>query len=92
MAVSRTREYAADKSGAKLSGDPIALASALQKLEAASQQIPMQTAETHPATAHIFIVNPLTGKLVSIELRAQGAKPAIEPTEISANPCMATQE
>ncbi|MEM1244467.1 MAG: zinc metalloprotease HtpX [Pseudomonadota bacterium] len=62
MAVSRTREYAADKRGAKLSGDPMALASALQKLEAASQQIPMQAAETHPATAHMFIVNPLTGQ------------------------------
>jgi heat shock protein HtpX len=62
MAVSRTREYAADKNGAKLSGDPMALASALQKLEAASQAMPMQKAEQHPATAHLFIVNPLSGQ------------------------------
>jgi heat shock protein HtpX len=59
MAISRTREFAADASGAKLVGDPEALASALLKLEAAAQAVPM---DASPATAHMFIVNPLFGK------------------------------
>ncbi len=59
MAVSRSREYAADKGGAEICGNPLWLAGALRKLEAASQQIPLQAAETHPASAHMFIVNPL---------------------------------
>lgn len=62
LAVSRSREYSADEGGAELSGNPLALASALQKLAAYSKQIPMQTAEQHPATAHLFIVNPLSGE------------------------------
>ena len=59
MAVSRSREYLADESGARICGRPLALASALRKLQNASQAIPMQDAR--PATAHMFIVNPLTG-------------------------------
>jgi heat shock protein HtpX len=59
MAISRTREYEADKGGAGLSGNPEWLASALLKLERGSQVIPMNDAK--PATAHMFIVNPLTG-------------------------------
>lgn len=59
MAVSRSREYAADRSGAEFAGNPLALASALRKLEAAAQQIPMNNA--NEATAHMFIVNPLKG-------------------------------
>jgi heat shock protein HtpX len=59
MAVSRSREYLADESGARICGRPLALASALRKLHDASQLIPMQ--EARPATAHMFIVNPLTG-------------------------------
>jgi heat shock protein HtpX len=59
MAVSRSREYLADKSGAGICGRPLALAGALRKLHNASQAIPMQDAR--PATAHMFIVNPLTG-------------------------------
>lgn len=59
MAVSRSREYMADESGARLCGRPQALANALRKLHNASQMIPMQDAR--PATAHMFIVNPLTG-------------------------------
>lgn len=59
MAVSRSREYMADESGARLCGRPLALANALRKLHNASQMIPMQDAR--PATAHMFIVNPLTG-------------------------------
>ena len=59
MGISRTREFAADKRGAKLCGQPLALASALQKLEQAAQTIPMEQAERHPTTAHFFIINPL---------------------------------
>jgi len=59
MAVSRTREYEADRLGAKLCGDPMALASALQRLEMVSKHVDNETAENHPATAHMFIVNPL---------------------------------
>jgi len=59
MAVSRSREYLADESGARICGRPLALANALRKLHSASQMIPMQ--EARPASAHLFIVNPLTG-------------------------------
>lgn len=61
LAVSRSREYEADKGGAEMSGNPLALANALKKLEMASKQIPFVQAENHPATAHLFIVNPLNG-------------------------------
>lgn len=59
MAVSRSREYLADESGARICGRPLALANALRKLHTASHMIPMQ--EARPASAHMFIVNPLTG-------------------------------
>ena len=59
MAISRTREYEADKGGAQIAGNPYGLVNALQKLEQAAQVVPMQDAK--PATAHMFIVNPLTG-------------------------------
>ena len=58
MAISRSREFGADASGAMMSGDPLSLANALRKLEQGAQRIPM---EANPATAHMFIVNPLTG-------------------------------
>ena len=61
MAVSRTREYAADKAGAEISGMPLALASALQKISADVAIIPNESAERHPAAAHLFIINPLSG-------------------------------
>ena len=61
MAVSRSREYGADAGGAELSGHPLWLASALRKLESANESRPMGTAAQHPATAHLFIVNPLRG-------------------------------
>lgn len=65
MAVSRSREYLADASGAEICGRPLALAGALRKLHNASQAIPMLDAR--PATAHMFIVNPLTGgKMMSL--------------------------
>ena len=60
LAVSRSREYAADEKGAKLCGKPRALASALQKLQRASQEATMTQAQEHPNTAHLFIVNPLS--------------------------------
>ncbi len=59
MAISRTREYEADKGGAQIAGNPGGLANALLKLERGSQIVPMTDAK--PATAHMFIVNPLTG-------------------------------
>jgi len=59
MAISRTREYEADKGGAQIAGNPSGLANALLKLEKGSQLIPMEDAK--PATAHMFIVNPLSG-------------------------------
>ncbi len=61
MAVSRAREYSADKGGAEIAGSPMGLANALRKLEAANQQQPMESASRNPATAHLFIVNPLAG-------------------------------
>jgi heat shock protein HtpX len=59
MAISRTREYAADRMGAEISGRPLWLASALEKLEHGSKAIDNPAAEQNPATAHLFIVNPL---------------------------------
>ena len=59
MAISRSREYQADESGARTSHKPLYLANALKKLSYASQKIPM---EANPSTAHLFIVNPLSGR------------------------------
>lgn len=59
MAISRTREYAADKGGAEISGAPLALASALEKIQNGAQRVDNNTAEQNPATAHMFIINPL---------------------------------
>jgi heat shock protein HtpX len=61
MAISRTREYAADRRGAEISGNPQALASALAKIAARAGHIVNVDAERNPATAHMFIVNPLSG-------------------------------
>lgn len=58
MAISRSREYKADEGGATISGNPMALAGALKKLNAGTKRIPM---EANPSTAHMFIVSPLTG-------------------------------
>ncbi len=62
MAISRTREYSADRRGAEICGNPLWLASALDKIARAVQRIPNPEAERNPATAHLFIINPLTGK------------------------------
>ncbi|MBC7952380.1 MAG: zinc metalloprotease HtpX [Rhodospirillaceae bacterium] len=61
MAISRTREYAADQEGARICGNPLWLANALERLEQGAQHIPNAAAQSHPATAHLFIVNPLAG-------------------------------
>jgi len=61
MAVSRSREYEADRVGAEITGDPLGLASALQRLEAYKDGRVNQAAEANPATAHMFIINPLSG-------------------------------
>ena len=61
MAISRTREYGADRGGAEISGQPLALASALGKISGAAHRIVNPAAEANPATAHIFIINPLSG-------------------------------
>src|ERR671917_330432 len=61
MAISRSREYVADRMGAEICGNPLWLASSLAKLEAGVAHIHNPDAERHPATAHMFIVNPLSG-------------------------------
>jgi heat shock protein HtpX len=62
MAISRTREYAADRRGAEISGAPLSLASALDKIARTAEQVPNYDAERNPATAHLFIINPLSGE------------------------------
>jgi heat shock protein HtpX len=61
MAISRTREYAADNLGGRIVGQPMWLASALAKIANAAHQVPNMEAERNPATAHMFIINPLSG-------------------------------
>ena len=62
MAISRTREYAADNLGACICGSPQSLASALAKIDAGAHEIENVSAEQNPATAHLFIINPLSGR------------------------------
>ncbi|HAT1994790.1 TPA: zinc metalloprotease HtpX [Legionella pneumophila] len=62
MAISRSREFEADAGGARISGNPQWLASALLKLDQANHEQYFDEAETHPATAHLFIINPLNGE------------------------------
>lgn len=62
MAISRTREYAADQRGAEICGNPLWLASALRKISGSGQTLYNEEAESNPATAHMFIVNPLRGE------------------------------
>ncbi|MCL4747484.1 MAG: zinc metalloprotease HtpX [Burkholderiaceae bacterium] len=61
MAISRAREFEADRAGAEISGDPRALAAALDKIHRYAQGIPLETAERHPETAQMMIMNPLSG-------------------------------
>ena len=60
MAISRAREFEADRGGAEISGDPAALASALDKIHRFAQGLPMEAAERHPETAQMMIMNPLS--------------------------------
>jgi heat shock protein HtpX len=62
MAISRSREYSADEGGALICGHPMWLASALAKIQNYARRIPNETAEAIPATAHMFIINPLSGR------------------------------
>jgi heat shock protein HtpX len=62
LAISRTREYEADREGAEISGNPRGLASALNKISGYAHQIPNETAERSPAMAHLYIINPLSGR------------------------------
>jgi heat shock protein HtpX len=61
MAISRAREFEADRGGAEVSGDPNALADALEKMEHYAKGLPLMAAEEHPATAQMMIINPLSG-------------------------------
>lgn len=61
LAITRSRELSADRGGAELTGNPLWLAGALRKLEQANERTPMRAAAEHPASAHLFIVNPLHG-------------------------------
>ena len=61
MAISRAREFEADRGGAEISGDPRALASALDKINRYARGIPLEAAERHPETAQMMIINPLSG-------------------------------
>jgi heat shock protein HtpX len=62
MAISRSREYEADRLGGEIAGNPVWLADALAKIAGAVEHIPNETAEAKPATAHMFIINPLSGR------------------------------
>jgi heat shock protein HtpX len=62
MAISRTREYSADRRGAEICGNPLWLASALGKIARSADHVPNYDAERNPATAHMFIINPLSGE------------------------------
>lgn len=75
MAISRAREYEADRGGAEISGHPLWLASALQKIAGAAKQIPNTEAERNPSSAHMFIVNPLSGLRVD---KLFSTHPAVE--------------
>ena len=61
MSISRAREYEADRGGAEISGDPLALAAALEKIHAIASGVPLRAAEAHPETAQMMIMNPLRG-------------------------------
>jgi len=64
MAISRTREYAADRAGAEICGHPMWLASALAKIDRRARRVDNPAAEDNPATAHMFIINPLHARAV----------------------------
>ncbi|MET3615492.1 heat shock protein HtpX [Rhizobium aquaticum] len=101
MAISRTREYEADRRGAEICGQPLWLASALRKIEAYAHQVPNVQAEHNPATAHMFIINPLSGermdnlfsthpntdnRVAELEKMAAGSSFGSTPPRPTANP------
>ena len=65
FAISRSREFEADAGGARLTGNPMSLANALLKIESYAKGCRFDAAESHPASAHMFIINPLFGEKVS---------------------------
>jgi heat shock protein HtpX len=81
MAISRTREYSADRAGAEICGNPLWLASALAKIAQSAGRVPMVSAERNPATAPLFIVNPLTGE------RMDNLSPLIRPPRTVSRLC-----
>jgi len=98
MAISRTREYSADRAGAEISGSPASLASALAKISNAAKRVPNVAAERNPATAHLFIVNPLSGarmdnlfsthpstenRIAALMAMADGSSPRATPTTVA---------
>jgi heat shock protein HtpX len=101
MAISRTREYEADRRGAEISGKPLSLASALAKISGAVHEIHNDSAEQNPATAHMFIINPLSGErmdnLFSTHPDTQNRIAALERLaqemgSVAVPPVMPTQE
>ena len=102
MAISRTREYSADRLAAHICGHPLWLASALAKISAASKRIPNPRAEANPASAHLFIINPLgqhardslfsthpdpNNRIAALnELAQEMAEEALAPPDIQAEP------
>ena len=86
MAISRTREYAADKMGGEICENPIWLADALEKIQNFAPGIENEAAEDNPATAHLFIINPLTGggrdKLFSTHPNTQNRVKALEEQHV----------
>lgn len=98
MAISRTREYSADRGGAELCGNPLWLASALAKIERAAGRAPMLTAEQNPATAPLFIINPLSGermdnlfsthpatenRIAALQQMARGSGPSVDDRAVT---------
>jgi heat shock protein HtpX len=83
MAISRTREYSADELGARISGRPDALASALVKISSAAEQVENPTAERAPATAPLFIVNPLTHRGTGARDGAKRVRHALSGARLS---------
>ncbi len=90
MAISRSREYEADRVGAQISGQPQALASALRKIETMALRIDNHAAERNPATAHMFIINPLHAhahdKLFSTHPNTANRIAALEQMQVSGGP------
>jgi heat shock protein HtpX len=95
MTISRTREYSADKLGAEISGDPLGLAAALRKISARASRTVMPSAERNPASAPLFIVNPLSGQrmdnLFSTHPNVENRIRALEAMAGDVGPAVATR-